>query len=149
MNNAVCASRQTNPFQGTWEKDYGSVKITNCKGKQCDIEIHTSHGASLGDVEEKLRVVSKNKAIFYVKNPHYYSEENKENKKKFNLNKVFLAYPVIRIEVTSGALLASCGIGASYEGKYSNSKVLESIRRASIVSKPPIQSNILFAKHGI
>ncbi len=105
-----------NPFAGKWERDYGVVNISNCQGMHCHISISTANGAHTCEVEEKLTVLSRNKAIFYI--------QSYQNPKKRSPVRLSLVHQIITVKIPDeyafDATRSSCGLSGYFEGEYTN-----------------------------
>lgn len=108
------ATKLTNPFEGTWTNDYGSIVITNCDDKRCKIKIETANGAHTCDLEEKLTILSSNKAVFQL--------ESLSAKKSAPIN-LSLSKHIVTINVPQNSREAArehCGMRGFFEGEYTN-----------------------------
>lgn len=111
-------AKQVNPFQGEWSNDNGTVLVTNCQGMRCDIKIYTMNGIHSCEVEEKLTVLSKNKAVFHVKNYHALPDA-----KRFLPVNLSLAHQIITITIPRSSEDATrdlCGMAGYFDGEYTN-----------------------------
>ena len=108
----------THLFQNKWINDYGHVDITKCKDRKCHIEIDTINGIHTCELEGELTVLSKNAAVFQVKN--LYMRKGRPRFSPVNLSLSGQVLTVTTPEESTEVTFEHCGSRGFFDGEYTN-----------------------------